>query len=342
VVNYMGIDHHKQYSHLTVMDEEGRVLKQGRVLNYRAEVEEFLRGTEEELKAVIEAGRSSYNMVDMLEELGVDVTIAHPKHIKLIAQAKIKTDKRDSRVLADLLRSNMVPEVHKRSEETRKAQRVLRQRVFFVGTMTRVKNRVRALLAQQSEEVQKALGLERELFGRKGLATLRGLDLPAADRALLEGLLALHERLAELVKASDKLVADLQKQMKDAQLIITVPGFGPFFSVLVATEIEDINRFEGPEKLHSYAGVIPSTHSSGERSYHGKIIKDGNRWLRWAAIEAVWPAIKSDNDLRAFYYKHAVKKNANAAKVATARRLLTIIYKMLKERRAYVSYPRTH
>lgn len=76
--NYMGIDHHKQYSHITMLNEKGKKLKPGRVANFRSELERFL-DCNGEVKAVIEAGRSSYTMVDILDELSIDVTIAHPK-----------------------------------------------------------------------------------------------------------------------------------------------------------------------------------------------------------------------------------------------------------------------
>jgi transposase len=74
-MNYVGIDHHRQYSHLTMMDQEGQVLRSGRVPNLRSEIEKFLAG-EEAMEAVLETGRSSYTMVDVLEELGVAVKIA--------------------------------------------------------------------------------------------------------------------------------------------------------------------------------------------------------------------------------------------------------------------------
>ena len=109
---------------------------------------------------------------------------------------------------------------------------------------------------------------------------------------------------------------------------------------MVATEIGDVGRFERAEKLHSYAGVIPSTYTSGDRSYHGKMIKQGNKWLRWAAVEAVWPAIRSDFDLKLFYQRQIRRKSANSAKMATAKRLLTIIYRVLKDRREYIPYKR--
>jgi transposase len=339
-MNYMGIDHHKQYSQMTLMDEHGKELKNERVWNFRSEVEKFLQGAGDEVKAVIEAGRSSYVMVDILEELGIDVKIANPKEVKAIAKAKIKTDKRDSRILAHLLRADLIPEVYQRSGENRRRQRVLRQRAFFVGTRTRVKNKIRVLLAQQKEEIQEEVSRVKNLFSRKGLEALKELDLPDTDRGLLEGLLKMHQQLEKRVKESDELVESLHNKMPEAQLISTVPGFGKFFSVMVGTEIADIGRFSRAEKLHSYAGVIPSTYSSAEKVYHGKIIKEGNKWLRWAAVEAVWPAVKSDFDLRLFFKKHAKRKNINAAKVATARRLLTIIYRILKEGRCYVPYKR--
>jgi len=117
-MNYMGIDHHKQYSHITMLNEKGKKLKSGRVANYRSELERFLDGSGE-VKAVIEAGRSSYTMVDLLDELSIDVTIAHAKQVKAIAKAKIKTDKRDYFMLAHLLRTDLIPEVYKRSRENR-------------------------------------------------------------------------------------------------------------------------------------------------------------------------------------------------------------------------------
>ena len=315
---YMGVDNPKQRSHLTVMEEDGTIVKAGPVLNYRSEILEFIRGLGTEMKAVVEAGYSSYVVVDILEDLGVEVKLAHPLEVKAIAKAKVKTDKRDSRILADLLRANLIPEAHKRSPETRRAQRVLRQRAFFVAAMTRVKNRLRALVAQQPEDIQKEVGLEKELFSQKGIDRLTGLDLGSVDTALLEGLLKLYEQLQVLIKSSDKLVEELFGKMEEAQRIFTVPGFGKFFSVLVATEIDDIR--------------------SGMRTYQGKMTRAGNRWLRWAAVEAVWPAIRHDRGLELFYLKYASRKKANAAKVATARRLLTIIYTILKEGRTYVPF----
>jgi len=338
-MNYMGIDHHRQYSHITLLDEEGKVVKSGRVANLRRELEDFLLGIKG-VKAVIEAGRSSYTMVDVLDDLGIGTAVVHPKEVRAIAKAKVKTDQRDSYKLARLLRTGDIPEVYKRSRENRSSQRVLRQRAFYVGKQTAVKNRLRALLAQQGEEIRLEASRVENLFTEKGMKVLGGLALPEREERMVGALVKTYRHFQERIDETNALVNELYEKMPWAKLIQTVPGFGQFLSVLVAVEIGDLGRFEDVGKFHAYAGVIPSTHSSGDVSYHGKIIKAGNRWLRWAAVEAVWPAIRADFGLRCYYERRKKRKGANSAKVATARRLLTIIYRMLKESRAYIPYKR--
>ena len=338
-MNYLGIDHHRQYSHLTLMDEKGNVLQSGNVINSRSELEAFLEDVKD-CRAVIEAGRSSYTLVDMLTELGGDVRLAHPKEVKSIAKAKVKTDKRDSKILAHLLRTDLVPEVYQRSKENRETQKILRQRAFYVGAMTRVKNRIHAFVVQQKEEIQQEAAREKNMFSERGQKMLLGLACPEPEKKMLGSLVKTYRHLEDRLRETTALVEEVYQGNRNAQLIQTVPGFGTFLSVLAATEIADVGRFADAAHLHAYAGVIPSTHSSGERSYHGKITKEGNRWLRWAAVEAVWPAIRADFDLRIFYERIKKRKGANSAKVATARRLLMIIYRMLKENRPYIPYKR--
>ena len=337
---YMGIDHHKQYSHITVLNEKGEVIKAERVGNTRKEVEVFLRDLDGKIEGVIEAGYSHYTMMDLMESEGVSMKIAHPEQVKAIAKAKIKTDKRDSKILAHLLRSNLIPEVYRRDNKNREAQRILRHRMTYVRMQTQVKNRIRALLAKQREEVRQIVVLEDALFRESGLKVLRSLDLPGKDQQMLESLLETLEHLKGKIKLSDALVREILRSSEGARLISTLPGFGEFFSVLVSVEIVDIGRFDSPGNLHSYAGLIPSTHASGGKIYHGKLVHQGNKWLRWALVEAVWPAVKSDFDIRVYYQRMKKRKGANSAKVATARRLLTIIYRVLKEKRAYIPYKR--
>jgi len=333
---FIGVDHHKQVSVMTVLNEDGQELKTGRIPNLKRPVERFLEDCRP-FTAVLEAGRSSYVMADLLRELGGEVKIANALQVKAIAHARIKTDKRDSRTLAHLLRANLIPEVYQREEWNRRAQRVIRMRAYWVCKQTEVKNKTRVLLAQQREEVR--LEVEKResgLFSSKGLEFLAGLPLENREKEVLEDLLQGYEEIQAHIKKSDGLVNAVYGELEEAARIDTVPGFAKTLSVLVAVEIADISRFSRAAALHSYAGVIPSTYSSGERTYHGHITKQGSRWLRWAALEAVYPAIKKDLVLRTLYSRLARKKGPNVAKIAVARRLLTIIYRMLTERRDYI------
>jgi transposase len=321
---------------MTVLDEDGRERKHGRVLNLRGHVEQFLEGFGP-FTAVLEAGRSSYVMADLLREMGGEVKIANAVQVKAIAYARIKTDKRDSRMLAHLLRANLIPEIYQREAWNRRAQRVMRMRAYWVRKRTEIMNKIRALLAQQREDVR--LEVEKResgLFSLKGQEFVSELSLEGRDKEVLEDLLLGYQELQAHIKRSEGLVKALYGEIEEAARIDTVPGFATTLSVLVAVEIADIRRFPRAEALHSYAGVIPSTHASGERTYHGNITKQGSSWLRWAALEAVYPAIKKDLELRTLYNRLARRKGPNVAKIAVARRLLTIIYQMLSQKRDYI------
>ena len=106
---YFGFDHHKRWTQAVAMDEQGRVLREGRVLNDSASLKRFLRGLPKPWKGVVEAGPTWGWIYDTLDQAGVEMIVAHPSHLRAIAEAKIKTDKIDARMLANLLRVDLIP-----------------------------------------------------------------------------------------------------------------------------------------------------------------------------------------------------------------------------------------
>src|SRR4030042_3045883 len=222
-MNYVGIDHHRQYSHMTLMDERGNIVRSRKVSNLRSEVKGFLEGVKD-CCAVIEAGRSSYTLVDLLDELGVKVTMAHPKEVKSIAKAKEKTDKRDSQMLAHLLRTDLVPEVYQRSKENREVQKILRQRVFYVEAMTRVKNRIHALIAQQREEVRQEAAREESLFSERGQKVILGLSLAVTEKQMLASLVKTFRHLGDRLQETTALGEEVYQRSREAQLVRTITG----------------------------------------------------------------------------------------------------------------------
>ncbi len=332
---YLGVDYHKRFSYLKIMDKEGRTRREGRLSNSREALRSFLSVADgQSVAAVMEATRNWTVMYDWLEEMVDEVKLAHPLKVKAIAEARIKTDKIDAGTLAHLLRTNLVPEAYVPSKGARQVKDILRHRMFCVRVQTMVKNRIHGLIDRHPE----ATGhLERtDIFSRIGKARLAELDLPETDRKLLDEDMKLLSFLEDLVRSSNGWVNRLARGDKRVERLTTIPGIGKFFAVLIAHEIDDVSRFRTDRKLHSYIGLIPSTHASGGKVYHGRITNCGNRWLRWAFVEAVWPAIQTDRSIRAYYDGMKKKKDANVAKVATARHLATLAYRVLTQERDYV------
>lgn len=333
-MNYVGVDYHKRYSVATVVDEKGVVLARRRLNNRRDEFARFLKPFGK-TKAAVEATRSWAVAVEILEQTADEVVLANPYRVKAIAQHRFKTDKIDSQVLAELVRIDWLPTAYLRDRANREQQLILRVRCFFVRMCTRLKNRIHDLIDRQSEEIREtAIGFS-DLFGKKGLAWLRSLDLGHPCGTLLEKLLSAYEGLYKQVHESDKLVQELFDADPDCRRLATIPGIGKFFAVLIKTEVGDIERFPSAARLCSYAGVVPRTASSGGKVWHGPIIKQSNRWLRWALVEAAIPAKGHDPELRRLYDYHRRTKGPKTAKVVVGRRLGCIVYRVLRERKQY-------
>lgn len=334
---YIGIDAHKKYSQVSVMDEKGKILERAKVNNRREELQGALKEyTKAGAKAVMESGWNWGLVYDMLADEVEEMKVAHPLKVKAIAEAKIKTDKISADTLAHLLRADLIPECYVRGRENQRIQQVLRQRMFLVRIQTMVKNRIKNLIDRQ-ETVREEVNVYSDLFGVKGLSFLRGVNLPVLERKLMDEHLELLDDVRNRIRSVEAVIEQLKQDDEIVRRLESIPGIGKFFGMLLRQEIDKIERFDNSDKLSSYAGLIPSTHSSGGKTYHGRIIKQGNKYIRWAIIEAVIPAIRTDSQLRSYYETMKIKKGHNAAKVATARRLLKIVYQVWKEKRFYQS-----
>ena len=263
--------------------------------------------------------------------IGIEQTIAAFK--TMAEQLKIETDKIYATTLAHLLRCDLIPAAHVRSAQGRILTNLLRHRMFLVRLQTMTKNRIHVLLDRHP--LIRSERSTTELFTRIGIAWLKQLELPKYDRYILDSEVELLEHLQGQIKQADRWLACVGRKDGRVKHLMSIPGIGRAFALLIVCEIDDVRRFATDKKLHAYAGLVPATRSSGGRTFHGGIIRGGNKYLRWAMVEAVWPAIQKDVQLNGYYHRIAKRKGANPAKVATARRLLTIVYKVLKEEREY-------
>ncbi|MFC1563105.1 transposase [candidate division KSB1 bacterium] len=208
-MQYIGLDYHKQYTFATLINSETGEMRQARLSNTPESIKSFIKHPEGS-HAVIEASRTWPVLYELLRGKVSSIKLAHPLRVKAIASARIKTDKIDSRILAELLSADLIPEAYIRNEDNRRKQAIIRQRVFFVSSRTRVKNRIRVLIDRQPYEVRKTVEGLSDLFGKAGLLWIREVkELSPADRTLLDQMLMLFDNLDILISDSDKLILRL-------------------------------------------------------------------------------------------------------------------------------------
>jgi len=196
-----------------------------------------------------------------------------------------------------------------------------------------VKNRIHVLLDRHPRlRPQKSAN---RFFSQIGIAELKKIRLPKHDHWILYSELSLLEHLQAQIKQTNQWLIGVGKKDKRVRWLSTIPGIGRTIALLLVSEIDDIERFHSDRKLHSYAGLVPSTHSSVGRTFHDRLVKTGNTYIRWAMIEVVCPAIRCDTGLNDYFQWLSCRNGVNQAKVCTARRLLTIVYKVLKGKREY-------
>jgi transposase len=248
----IGVDYHKASSHLTVLDSTRRAVRAGRIANTAAEVRKLVAPFGNEAEAALEATRNWTVKYDLLEAEVRAVHLVHPLKVRAIAEARVKTDRIDSGILAHLLRCDLLPTPYVRPPAQRATQQLLRQRVFFVRVRMMVKNRIHVLIDRQRGIREVATEFS-DLFGQAGLAWLRTVALPGPERALLDRDLQLFDELHARVTETDRAVRQLVAHDPAMQQVRTVPGFGRFFAALVVTEIGTIARFRSPEKLRGFA-----------------------------------------------------------------------------------------
>lgn len=339
--SFIGIDYHKRYSVYCVVDSRGDPVERGRIDHCRPEGFQELVRRWPGCRVVFEASMNWHWLYEILvSELDVgDIVLANPFKTRIIAEAQIKTDKVDAHILAQLLRGNLVSSVHIGSRENRHRKEVLRQRAFFVRQRTMLRNRVHRLLGGQH-----GLKLPQcsDLFGRKGLGFLESLELPAPAGLLLKQQLEMLRTLAARIREDEKALRELLEESAQREWVSSIPGMGPILAAVVLSEIDDIGRFASARKLCGYAGLCPSTISSGGRTFHGKLLPHCNKWLRWAFVEAAWVAVGCSAYFGDFYKaKRASGKKPNTAILATARRMARITWQLLTQGRTYTTFPLT-
>jgi transposase len=330
-MEYIGLDVHRHYTVMARVEEGGDIVGTLRVPN--AQIGEAIASFGQPCKVVLESTGNWMYVEGLLEaqELVEDIALAHPLEVKAIAHAKVKTDKVDATILAQLLRTDFLPQSYRAPFAVRELRDLLRLRASLTRLRTTVKNKIHAVLNKEGLTVPVT-----DLFGRKGRRWLEAQVLSPVHRLSVDRYVGVIDQL-EAEVASVTLEIDHQaEQRQDVQWLTSIPGIGRYTALLILAEIGDIHRFRDGNHLASYAGVVPSVRSSGGHTHLGSITKQGSAWLRWALVETVHRNIGRPNPFNQRYQRLVRRKGSAVASVAVARFLATCIFALLTEQRPFL------
>jgi transposase len=334
-MNFVGVDLHKKIITVCVMNEKLSV--QARKTLYCDQPEQIVGFFRQfpPFHLVVEATASYLWFVELLEPLAEKIVLANPKKLRVIAESTKKTDRLDAQVLAEFLARDMIPESYMPTPRQRQHRALVRHRQYIRGRMTSVRCKIRRILSDYNVD-------RKDLFsGQCGKAYLEQVPLSDADRFVIKQLWSEYEdhqaRLLAVAKKIKAFAAKAPKREAEArQIIKTAPGVGVVTAEVVLSELGEVSRFRNAKAICAYAGLVPVVRQSGgKRSKDLQITKEGSGLLRWALVESAWRLVNTSPKWTAVFSRLRKRGGNKRAIVAVARKLLCVLYAMLKTSTPY-------
>ena len=334
-MNFIGVDLHKKTIAVCVMNEKRTILaRKSLPCNQPDQIVEFFRRFRP-FTVVVEATASYRWFVELVEPLAEKVVLANPKKLRIIAESTKKTDRLDAQVLTEFLARDMIPQSYLPTPRQRQHRALVRHRQYLRGRMTSVRCKIRRILSDYNAD-------RKDLFSANcGLTYIKGVALDDADRFVIKQLWSEWEdhqaQLQALTKKIKAFAAKAPQREKEARDVIkTAPGVGFVTAEVVLSELGDISRFRNAKAVCAYAGLVPTVRQSGEkRSKDLRITKEGSGLLRWALVESAWRLVGSNVKWSALFARLKKRSGKKRAIVAVARKLLCVLYAMLKTSTPY-------
>jgi transposase len=331
-LRFVALDLHKRYVMVgAVNTHQEVVLRPQRVelVAFEAWARKHLRPTDE---VVLEATSNAWYIYDQLQPLVARVVVANPYAVKLIAASLVKTDRRDTLVLARLLAANLIPEVWVPPAQVRELRALIAHRERLVSQQTATKNRLHGVLHRHQ-----LLPPEGGLFSTANRTWWNGLNLLPSEKLRVQQDLTTLDHLAPHLTAVETELArlsTLDPWASQVPFLIQLPGIGLIITMTVLSASGDISRFPSAKKLVGYAGLGARVHASGQTHHSGGITKQGRRELRAALVEAAWVAVDTHPFWRQRFEQLTARMGKQKAIVAIARKLLVVVWHVLTYQQA--------
>lgn len=331
---YIGIDVHKKLCNACIKDRDGNVLGELTFPNNSSGIDKLLDEiNNRDATAALESTSNLWlRLYTTLEESGIEVVLVNPKKTRAIAEARLKNDRVDASILADLLRANFLAKCYVPPFKVRELRSLVRHRMNLVKDRTKVKNRIHSLLDKYELNFNAT-----DLFGKAGrewLETIKA-ELSPIDRFVLDTDIRQIEMLDQLIDETEISIAKESIESEDVKILMTIPGVDFYTALLFVSEVGNIKRFVSSSRLISWLGLAPRVHQSGDTNYNGKISKEGSPRVRWALVQSAHIAIRWDEHFNEKFNRIAKRRGNKKATVAIAREIAVAIYHMLIRREPY-------
>ena len=325
----IGCDFHPSWQQVSWLDRETGEAGDQKLVHEPGAVEKFYRQFPAGSRMGMEATGNCQWFVDLVTRLGHEVQIGDAAKIRASDSRQQKHDKRDARLLVQLLAEERFPRIWMPSSAQKDLRQLLIHRYKLVRVRAQVKNGLQHLAMNQG--VLK----KRKLWSEAGEKVLRELPLAPWASRRREDLFKVRGMLDEQIASLDQAVEEIAQKDEKARLLMTQPGVGPITSMAFVLTMGDVSRFPRGKQVASYLGLIPGEYSSGGHQRLGPISKQGNRFLRMLLVEAAQNAVRFDPQMRSEYLHRCHTKPKGVAKVAAARKLAIRLYWMLRTNTGY-------
>lgn len=329
-MNSIGVDLHKTIITVCVMDEKFKILARHTLYSNNPEAIVAFFQKWRPFQVVVEATASYLWFADLLEPLADAFVLANPKKMRVIAESSKKTDRLDAQVLAEFLAREMINKSYMPTPRQRQHRALVRHRQYLIGRTTSVRCKIRHILADVNSD-------RRDLFSRNcGLDYIKKVNLGEGQKAVVlqlwEELEQHKQRIADLARTIKEFIKKAPQREVEARAIVkTAPGMGLVTTEVILSELGDVSRFRNAKAVSAYAGLVPAVRQSGgKKSKDLHITKEGSRLLRWALVEAAWRLVAKSIAWRFRYERLKKRAGAKRAIVGIARKLLCVLYAMLR------------
>lgn len=331
---YCGLDLGSRSCQVCVLDENGEQLINKKVPNDIEQILEVLEDFKEASECVVESTFNWYWLVDGLQEAGYDICLAHTLGLSMITKAKVKTDRRDARTLAKLLKADMIPKAYIYPKKMRPARDLVRYRCRLVRQRATCYGAIRRLLYQHG-----VMDHSRNSVKELDCTDLEALFSHPLVRLHGEHELMLIDMYTTLTQEMEDLILGGLKRRAAYKRLMTIPGVGRILAVTLYFEVGDVGRFENARHFSSYCRVVPGVAQSSGVTRRGRGSKQGNPYLKWTLCEAATMGRRYNKKLRRLYDRCLAQHTGPGQKMiannVVAHKLAVAVYHVLRDKVEY-------